>query len=329
MAKLSDTLEIRGKTVKNRLAFLPCVTFSFHGDGGDYFGGQHLEHYARAAEGGAGIVYVQGTGSQGAIDCSGQWTEGSMRTLAEIASAIHSRGALAMIQLSWGGDRETDPNALTTDELLFRQKELLAAALHVGELGFDGFEFHFGHGFLLCKLFDAETNGRTDRFGGSLEKRASVITDIIPEIREKNGAGFILAVRMGAFLPTLDNGLDTARLLESSGIDLLNITFSVAPPPEAPDGFPLSGMAYGGYLVKQAVSIPVIGVGGIKDRESAETLVEGGYADIAGVARGILADPNFPRKVLAGQPVYKCRGCRECQWFTDHAKCPARVAAGR
>jgi 2,4-dienoyl-CoA reductase-like NADH-dependent reductase (Old Yellow Enzyme family) len=324
MAHISDTLDIRGKTAKNRLAFLPCVTFSFHGDGDDYFGGQHLEHYTRAARGGAGIVYVQGTGSQGAIDGTGQWTHGSRAALEKIASAIRENGALAMIQLSWGGDRETDLNALTTDELLFRQKELLTAAKHVGELGFDGLEFHFGHGFLLCKLFDEDANRRTDRFGGSLERRVSVITDIIPEIREKNGDGFILAARMGAYLPTLENGLDTARLLEKSGIDMLNITFSIAPPPEAPDGFPLSGMAYGGYLVKQAVTIPVIGVGGITDGEAAQTLVSNGYADIAGVARGILADPDFPRKVLSGEPIHKCLSCRECKWFTDHNKCPAR-----
>jgi 2,4-dienoyl-CoA reductase-like NADH-dependent reductase (Old Yellow Enzyme family) len=324
MAHISDQLEIRGKTIKNRLAFLPCVTFSFHGDGDDYFGRQHLEHYTRAAEGGAGIVYVQGTGAQGALDGKGQWTQGSRETLARIAAVIRRNGALAMIQLSWGGDRETDLNALTTEELLFRRDELVAAALRVGELGFDGFEFHFGHGFLLCKLFDEEANRRTDQFGGSLDRRLSVITDIIPEIREKNGDGFILAVRMGAYLPTLENGLDTARMLEKSGIDILNITFSVAPPPEAPDGFPLSGMAYGGYLVKQAVTIPVIGVGGITDGEAAKTMVGGGYADIAGVARGILVDPDFPRKVLAGQPVHKCRSCRECMWLTDHGKCPAR-----
>jgi 2,4-dienoyl-CoA reductase-like NADH-dependent reductase (Old Yellow Enzyme family) len=327
MAKLSDTLSIRGKTAKNRLVFLPCVTFSFRGDGGDSFGGQHLRHYTEATAGGAGIVYVQGTGAHGILEETEQWTRGSQATLAKIVGAIHAGGALAMIQLSWGGDRETDLNALTTDELLLRQKELLAAAVKVGELGFDGCEFHFGHGFLLCKLIDAEANRRSDRFGGSVSARASVVTDIIPEIRAKCGADFILAVRMGALLPTLDAGLEAARHWEKSGIDLLNITFSMVMPDAPPPGFPLSGMAYGGYLIKRAVSIPVIGVGGLTTGEKAAALVENGYADLAGIAHGILADPEFPNKALAGRPVRECAGCRECFWFTDHTKCPARRRA--
>jgi 2,4-dienoyl-CoA reductase-like NADH-dependent reductase (Old Yellow Enzyme family) len=322
-------MRIRGKLVKNRIVFLPCVTFSFKGDDGDYFGSQHLAHYTQAAEGGAGIVYVQGTN---ALDVGGgnpQWTPGSRKTLGRIASVIHAHGALAMIQLSWGGDRETDLNALTTDELRKKQSDLRAAAIAIGECGFDGVEFHFGHGFLLCKLFDKESNKREDCFGGSLENRVRVIEEIIPQIRAQNGEDFILAVRMGVGLPDLETGLETARRLEQIGIDVLNITHSMTPPPEAPADFPLSGMAYGGFLVKQAVSVPVIGVGKLRTREDVETLLAGGYADLAGVARGILADPAFPRKVLGGQDVYTCADCKECAWFTDHTKCPARLRAAR
>jgi 2,4-dienoyl-CoA reductase-like NADH-dependent reductase (Old Yellow Enzyme family) len=232
-----------------------------------------------------------------------------------------------MIQLSWGGDRETDLNALSTDELLFKQKELRAAALKTGQLGFDGLEFHFGHGFLLCKLLDAEANRRTDLFGGNAKRRVSIVSDIIPELRAQNGDAFIFALRMGAYLPTLEAGQATARILEQSGIDLLNITFSMVAPAEPPANFPLSGMVYGGHLIKQAVGIPVIGVGGLTTGAKVKTLLENDYADLAGVARGILADPNFSAKILEGLPVNECAGCKECLWFTDHAKCPARRRA--
>ena len=338
MAKLSDLITICGKTAKNRIVFLPCVTFSFRGDGDDYFGRQHLDHYTRAAEGGAGIVYVQGTNALGihsgskpsaSLEGPGQWTAGSRRMLGRIADAIHANNALAFIQLSWGGDRETDLNALTTGEIEQKQRCLLDAALAIGELGFDGFDFHFGHTFLLCKMIDAESNKRTDRFGGSLESRARVITEIIPEIKSKNGRGFILGVRMGAYLPDLETGLATARYLEQSGVDMLNITFSMTPPLPAPADFPLSDMAYGGSLIKRAVSIPVIGVGRTTTQEKAETLISNNYADLAGVARGILADPAFPGKVLSGEPVFECAGCSQCLWYIDHTRCPARVRAAQ
>ena len=336
MTKLSDPITICGRTAKNRIVFLPCVTFSFRGDGDDYFGAQHLDHYTKAAEGGAGIVYVQGTNALGiqsdlkpsaALEGSGQWTPGSRRMLSRIADVIHSNGALAFIQLSWGGDRETDLNALTTGEIEQKQKCLLDAALLAGELGFDGIEFHYGHAFLLCKTIDSKANQRTDRFGGSIEARASLITEIIPEIKSKFGKSFIICFRMGAYLPDLETGLATARYLESSGADMFNITYSMAAPLPAPADFPLSDMAYGGSLVKPAVNVPVIGVGGTTTQEKAEALVSGNLTDMAGVARGILADPAFPRKILSGEPVNECVGCAKCFWYTDHTKCPARAGA--
>ncbi|MDR0817182.1 MAG: tRNA-dihydrouridine synthase [Clostridiales Family XIII bacterium] len=332
MTKISDTITIRGREIKNRITYLPVVTFSFKGDtidacadGEDYFGSQHLAHYTAIAEGGAGIVYVQGTDAGGILDETRQWTPGSKQMLTKITDAVHANGALAMIQLSWGGDRVTDLNSLTTEDLLLKQRELLEAAIAVGALGFDGLEFHFGHTFLLCKMLDTEANRRTDRFGGSLEKRASIITDIIPEIRQKNGEDFILAVRMGAELPARETAVETARYLEQNGIDILNITHSMKPPMEAPEGFPLSGMVYGGSLIKQAVSIPVIGVGGITTREDADLLLGSGYADIVGVARAVLADYDWPKKVLADAQIRKCIGCRDCFWFSDDTKCPARL----
>jgi 2,4-dienoyl-CoA reductase-like NADH-dependent reductase (Old Yellow Enzyme family) len=327
MTKLSDTLTIRGKVIKNRITSLPVVNFTFPRYPEAYFGQRHLEHYTAVAEGGAGIVYVQGTDVKGVLEEAEQWTPASKRTLLKITDVIHKNGALAMIQLSWGGDTVTDLNALTTEEVLRKQEELLAAAIAVGELGFDGFEFHFGHTFLLCKVLDAEANKRTDRFGGSLEKRASIITDIIPKIRELNGADFILAVRMGAELPTREIAVETARYLELSGIDILNITHSMMPPMEAPAGFPLSGMVYGGSLIHEAVTIPVIGVGGINNKEDADLLLDSGYADIVGVARAILADYDWPKKVLAGEPVDECLRCKDCFWFSDDSKCPARLIA--
>ena len=331
---LSDPITILNKQIKNRIVFLPCYTFSFRGEGTDFFGSRHLEHYKQAAEGGAGIVYVQGTsvaGVRGDVrpvadqEGAGQWTSGSQNTLRKIVDQIHKNNALAFIQLAWGGDRVTDLNALTTDEIEKRQQDLLAAAILVGELGFDGAEFHFGHGFLLCKIIEAEANKRTDRFGGTLENRVRVLSEILPKIKSANGGDFIIAARMGAYLPNLETGIATARYLEEQGVDLLNISYSMVQPLPAPADFPLSDMAYGGWQIKQAVGIPVIGVGGITSQSKAETLLSNEFADFAGVARGILADPAFPKKIMAGERPNECAGCAECFWRTDHTKCPARM----
>ncbi|MDR0851695.1 MAG: NADH:flavin oxidoreductase [Clostridiales Family XIII bacterium] len=324
MAKLSDSMMIRGNLIKNRIAMLPVVTFSFHGDGNDYFGRQHVEHYTKIAAGGAGIVCVQGTSALGAKKREGQLTPGSCETLREIAKIIKSYGAAAMIQLSWGGDPVTDLNALTTNEFAEKQNELLVGALLMHELGFDGVEFHFGHTFLLCKTIDAVQNRRADRFGGSPEKRVSVLTDILPYIRAHTPETFFVAVRMGAFYPNLEDGIAAAQAFEAAGVDLFDITFGMERPKEpAPESFPLSALAYSGYLIRQHVRVPVVGVGGLDTAEKAESLIENEYADIAGAAKAHLADYDFANKILSGNPLQVCMHCSKCFWYTDHTRCPS------
>jgi 2,4-dienoyl-CoA reductase-like NADH-dependent reductase (Old Yellow Enzyme family) len=130
---------------------------------------------------------------------------------------------------------------------------------------------------------------------------------------------------MGLDIPAAENGIETARLLETAGIDLLDITFGMEPPQgPVPEDFPLSPIAYSGYRIHRAVNIPVIGVGGLNTGEKVRTLIEGDYADLAGAAKASLADYDFARKVIAGEAVKQCVACKECFWFTDHTMCPAR-----
>jgi 2,4-dienoyl-CoA reductase-like NADH-dependent reductase (Old Yellow Enzyme family) len=324
MTKITDELTIRGNRVKNRIAMLPVMTFSFVGDGGNFYGRQHIDHYAEIAEGGAGLVIVQATHVDGVLSESGKWTPGSQDALKAIAANSKSRGAVAIMQLA-AGDGKLDINLPSSEDLRTKQRELLEAALKAHALGYDGVEYHFAHGFYLCKLLDASYNRRTDEFGGSTENRARILTDIIPAIREKTGENFIVAVRMGAYTPTLETAIETARLFEKSGVDLLDISFGMKiPPGPVPDDFTFGPVTHSGYLIKQSVNIPVIGVYDLRSAEQVRTLVERGYADMAGVARAILADPRFPERVLNEQSVNQCRACKECFWFTDHTKCPAR-----
>ncbi|MDR3321634.1 MAG: hypothetical protein LBS93_04230 [Synergistaceae bacterium] len=234
-----------------------------------------------------------------------------------------------MMQLSCrSGIDALDVNRPSTDEIKELRSEMLEAAKKANVLGFDGVEYHFAHGFFLSRLLDSEANKRTDEFGGSLPKRASILTDIIPEIRAATGDGFIVAVRMGAYTPTEEEGIAAARHFESSGVDLLDITFGVEEPEgPVPEGFPFSPVTYSGCIIKRAVNVPVIGVFGLRSADDAKLLLEREYADIAGIGRGMLADPHFAERVIKGEPVNTCRTCRRCLWFTDHTKCPARADA--
>ena len=333
MSKASDTFQLKNHTLKNRIAMLPVMCFSFqtNNKGEDYYFDDHIIHYTKIAKGGPGLIIVQGTNVKGIEDNTYNWTPGSRKALTRIAEIIKANDVVAMIQLSWGGDRETDLNAVSTEFLKQKQDNLLKGILAVHEMGYDGVEIHLGHGFLLAKMFDKVQNQRTDCYGGPLENRSRVITEVIAEARKTVGEDFIISARIGAFLPDLETGIETAKYLEANGVDMFDVTYVMTPPEiDLPDDFILSPVAYAGSLIKDAVNVPIIGCFGLNDKEKVEFILENDFADIAGVARGILADYDFPKGVLIDAPYMPCMGCKKCFWYTeDHTNCPARINAAK
>lgn len=326
--ELQDPLIIRSNTIENRIVMEPMYTFSLHGENGFFYGRQHPEHYTARAKGGAGLIILQATSVSGAANATEKWSEDNVRVLHRIAENCHEYRTIVMMQLACG---DVEINILTASDVHSMQRELVQAAVTARQLGFDGAEFHFAHGFTLCKFLDAAYNRRTDTYGGEVERRAAVLTEILPEIREKTGEHFILGVRMGEYQPESSDGVAAAKAFERAGIDLLNISFGMKPPAgPVPQGFPCSAMTWSGCRVRKEVHIPVIAVNEIRTAEQARYLVEQDEVDFVGIGRAMLTDPDFANHVLRGEPVNPCYGCRSCRWFTDHTKCPGvKALAGK
>lgn len=326
--KVQDPLVIRGNTIRNRIVMEPMVTFSFHGDNGFFYGSQHLEHYTARAKGGAGLIILQATAVSGAASATEKWSAGNTKVLHGIAGNCHEYGASVMMQLSCGN---VEINDLTLSDIHAIQRDMVQAAVTACQLGFDGAEFHFAHGFTLCKFLDAVYNRRTDAYGGNVERRAAILTEILPEIREKTGEHFILGVRMGECQPESSDGVAAAKVLERAGIDLFNISFGMKPPAgPVPQGFPCSVMTWSGCRVRKEVHIPVIAVNEIRTAEQVQYLIEQDHVDLVGIGRAMLTDPDFAGHVLNGEPVNSCHGCKNCFWFTDHNQCPGlKILAGK
>jgi NADPH2 dehydrogenase len=85
-------------------------------------------------------------------------------------------------------------------------------------------------------------------------------------------------------------------------------------------------MTYSGCRIKKEVHNPVIAVNEIRTEEQARFLIENDSVDFVGIGKGMLADPEFVFRVLRGETVNRCHSCKNCFWFTDHTKCPARKA---
>ncbi|MDF2503258.1 NADH:flavin oxidoreductase [Clostridium sp.] len=322
MTKISDEIIIRDHHIKNRIVMPPMVTFSFHGDNGSYYGKQHIEHYTECAKGGAGLIIVQATNVSGAVQGTNLWTEDNKDVLSQIVSNCHKYGAVVMIQLSYG---DMDINILSSEQIYSMQQDMKRAAKIAYNIGFDGVEYHFAHGFTLCKFLDGKYNKREDLYGGTIENRVRILTEILPEIRKDTGDRFIISLRMGEYLPQSKDGIEAAKAFESAGIDLLHISFGMNPQKgDVPEDFQCSFITYSACRIKEAVNIPVIAVNEIRTEEQVRFLIENDYVDLVSIGRGMLADYEFANHVINSKLVNKCFGCKKCFWFTDHTKCPAR-----
>ena len=211
------------------------------------------------------------------------------------------------------------------------------AADRARRAGFDGIELHAGHGYLLANFLSPYTNQRNDQYGGSAENRARFLVEIIRAVRARAGESFPILVRLDGKEYRIDGGITpadcvaTARLCEQAGANAIDVSaygsvahaiaFTEAPLVHEPGGFVPFAIA-----VKKAVGIPVIGVGRI-DPELAEQHIGKGDFDFLALGRALLADPDLPNKLAAGQDrsIRPCIYCYICvsQIFINKPVCCA------
>jgi NADPH-dependent 2,4-dienoyl-CoA reductase/sulfur reductase-like enzyme len=189
------------------------------------------------------------------------------------------------------------------------------------------------------------TNQRTDRYGGSLENRARFAIAVVDRIRERCGPDFIIEYRISGdeLVPggmRVDSVIEFLKMVEGK-IDLVHVSVGVHESREtvhrmfAHTSFTEHGCnVYLAEAVKRAVNIPVITVGGISDPEHAERILAEGKADIIGMARALLADPDLPNKARRGQrneiiPCLRCNNCLSAVGYNDLIVCAANPQTGR
>lgn len=234
------------------------------------------------------------------------------------------------------------PREMTESEILATIEDFAQAALRVKKAGFDGVQLHCAHGFLLSEFISPHTNRRGDRWGGSVENRTRIIVEIIRRIHElvggigvdgencgkgKEGSGdeeFPILVKLNA-MDGLDGGLDApdsveiARILADNGVCAIEVSGGIM---EAGPVMSRSGInsadkeAYFkeyAKMIRDAVDIPIILVGGIRTRGVMESLIEGGYADMIAMSRTLIREPDLVAKLESGEvDGASCVSCNKC-----------------
>ena len=195
------------------------------------------------------------------------------------------------------------------------------ASLRIKKANLDGIEIHAAHGYLISTFLSRAWNRREDEWGGSIEKRARLLTEIIREIRKKCGSDFAIVVRIDGHEYGIENGITseeastTAAIAEEAGADAIHVSaisssgtgvgFTEGPLPW--ERCQYSELAKN---VKSAISIPVIAVGRIEPKDG-ERLIAENNCDFVAMGRQLLADPELPNNLINNTPE-KIRPCINC-----------------
>ena len=169
------------------------------------------------------------------------------------------------------------------------------------------------------------TNLRTDGYGGSLERRARLLLEILSAVREALGPKLAIGVRLcGDELidggTTIGEAVTVARMVEDQGCaDYVNTSIGVATATlfmiEASMHVPPGYASFIPSAFRDAISLPVVGGGRYKDPAQAERALRAGHCDLIGVVRGQIADPEFASKARSGraESIRLCLSCnQEC-----------------
>jgi 2,4-dienoyl-CoA reductase-like NADH-dependent reductase (Old Yellow Enzyme family) len=261
-------------------------------------------------------AYVSPTGKIGPKQL-GIYDDSLITGLEKLAKRVHEVGAPVVIQISHAGGVTnkkvigTEPvgpstrdktRMLEVNEIEVLADEFALAAERAVKADFDGVELHGAHGYLLNQFYSPLFNKRGDDYGGSLENRMRFPLLVVEKARE-HLKGKLLLYRLGAddLAPNgthIEDSVAFAKKLEQSGVDIIDVSGGMC------GSEPRQLRQVRGYFVpqaseiKKAVSVPVIGVGGIREAEFADNLVIEGKVDLVAVGRAFWRDCQWAEKAI-------------------------------
>ena len=198
-----------------------------------------------------------------------------------------------------------------------------ASAARMRTAGLDGVEVIACQGYLLAQFLNPRVNQRLDDYGGSFENRLKFVRDVLSAVRRGAGPDMLVGIRLSGDEMEHD-GLDAAEVLklaqalEAEGIlDYLNVTAGssaglagsvhIVPPMAIETGYTAPFAA----AIKAKVDLPVFVAGRINQPQIADGILSSGQADMCGMTRAMISDPDMPTKAKAGR-LDDIRACVAC-----------------
>ena len=344
---LFEPLQIRGKRLKNR------IMSSGHDTSmpTDNLVNEQLIAYHRArAEGGVGLIVLQVAGVHDSARYTSHvlmaTDDACIDGYRRLAETCHAHGTVVLSQIFHPGREIMEsadgllavayapsavpnerfrvmPRALDQDMIDEIIQGYADAARRLHQAGLDGVELVASHGYLPAQFINPRVNRRTDGYNGELEQRLRFIREILDAMRASTDAEFIIGLRISADERdpeglTEDESLAAVQLLQGQ-LDYVHIVAGTSAslggavhivPPMAVEAAYLAREA---GTFKAGLSIPLFVTGRINQPQEAEAIIAKGQADVCGMTRALICDPQMPNKSDSGhaEDVRACIACNQ------------------
>ena len=297
--------------------------------------------YVERAKGGAGLIVTGGfsPNAEGLME-PGAPIFNEPEQMAEhrpVTDAVHAAGGRIALQILHAGRyakvdgavgpstiaSPINPNAprrMSEADILRTIEDYAATAALAREAGYDGVEIMGSEGYLINEFTAPRTNDRTDAWGGGLDNRLRLGTEIMAAVRARVGRDFLVIFRVSS-IDLVGGGLTAeeiaaeARAVEAAGANIINqgIGWHEARVPTIAQKVPRAAWAFAARRLKDAVKIPVIASNRINTPEVAEAILARGDADLVSMARPMLADAEFANKAREGRAdeINVCIACNQ------------------
>jgi 2,4-dienoyl-CoA reductase-like NADH-dependent reductase (Old Yellow Enzyme family) len=344
-------LILKNNILKNRIVCAPVSTRLAGADGS--ISPQMLAYYANMACGGAAALvtetfHVDDIASKFTVVQPAIHHDRFLPGLSSLSDEIKNAGALAIAQIGHAGRQSSyeannripvapsripdgptrDCHALSTEEIVAIIRAFTAAARRALTAGFDGVEIHAGNGYLINEFLSPYTNRRDDEYG---KRRELFLLQVIEEISSAIPSSSIVGLRLGCG-DFIEGGLDSEEVLRITRMlphDKLDYIHTSAGTSESNDYTiqpiyqPRAILKDIAAKIRKTCGLPVILTGSVNELSLADKLLAQGAADLIGMGRALLADPQLPLKAQRGSIKEVCP-CIRC-----NQGCLARVREGR
>jgi 2,4-dienoyl-CoA reductase-like NADH-dependent reductase (Old Yellow Enzyme family)/thioredoxin reductase len=345
MDNLFSPFTIKNIHLKNRIVMPALASFLIKDDGN--ISDAAVEHYRRRAAGGPAMVIMEAcavspegvVSPHQAVIYDDRFIDG----LAKIARAMKEEGAVPAVQVHHGGRQTSfkvinrkpfapsplpcptirgDVEPLTVDGIQQLVQKFGDAARRAYQAGFELIEIHGAHGYLVNQFLSRFSNIREDEYGKDVPGRTRFAREIVTEVRQRVGAEFPISFKISAE-EYVDSGLTTSesieilKILVAAGIDVIQVSAGNDVTAEwicQPMFMQKACLVESASRIKRALDVPVMAVGRINEPHIADEIIKQQQADMVCIGRGLLADPEMPKKAQEGRldEIRTCIACNTC-----------------